>query len=156
MFQITSKAPWCLEATNKGLTIQNIQQFFVRQVIGRCLLKPPDSTVSEQHWTTGKQLYVSAQFKTLYTWMYWKDCHLHVVKFGHSPQKLLVGQIATVSYESGVFHQLLRQTVQRLTWELLAHPGSSREREAAAGGCSASRSAEPGGKHTGRVFRFCL
>lgn len=57
---------------------------------------------------------------------------LHVIQFSHSCQKLLVVEVSAVSHQSDVFYQLLRQMVHhRLTWELLAHPGSSRAAAAA-------------------------
>lgn len=55
---------------------------------------------------------------------------LHVVQFGDSCQKFLVGEVSAVSHEPDVLRQLLRQMVQQpLTWELLAHPGSSEAAE---------------------------
>lgn len=40
------------------------------------------------------------------------DWDLHVVKFSHSCQKLLVGEIAAVPHQSNMFHQFLRQMRQ--------------------------------------------
>ena len=76
----------------------------------------------------------------------WTDFDLHIVKFSYSCEELFVGKVAAVAYQSGVFHQLLRQMVHhRLTWELLAHPDSSSTYKTAVAEGSFS-SAEPGGE----------